>query len=88
MALKARECACGQRRSVVGGGNVVPAVVDQMAHKLSAIAEKHCRRRPLDQLRMWHDKIEAWILEQAGLIVREDSQGTSRDKQENAAGTD
>lgn len=25
------------------------------------------RRRPLDLLRMWHDKIEAWMLEQAGI---------------------
>jgi integrase len=36
-------------------------------HKPSAIAEKHYRRRPLDLLRMWHTKIEAWILEQAGI---------------------
>jgi integrase len=36
-------------------------------HKPSAIAEKHYRRRPLDLLRMWHAKIEAWILEQAGI---------------------
>jgi integrase len=38
-----------------------------MGHKPSAIAEKHYRRRPLDLLRMWHEKIEAWILEQAGI---------------------
>ncbi|WP_109016611.1 tyrosine-type recombinase/integrase [Novimethylophilus kurashikiensis] len=38
-----------------------------MGHKPSAIAEKHYRRRPLDLLRMWHIKIEAWILEQAGV---------------------
>lgn len=38
-----------------------------MGHKPSAIAEKHYRRRPLDLLRMWHAKIEAWILEQAGI---------------------
>lgn len=25
------------------------------------------RRRPLDLLRKWHVKIEAWILEQAGI---------------------
>ena len=37
-----------------------------MGHKPSAIAEKHYRR-PLDLLRMWHVKIEAWILEQAGI---------------------
>jgi len=38
-----------------------------MGHKPSALAEKHYRQRPLDLLRMWHDKIEAWILEQAGV---------------------
>lgn len=38
-----------------------------MGHKPSATAEKHYRRRPLDLLRMWHTKIESWILEQAGL---------------------
>ncbi len=36
-------------------------------HKPSALAEKHYRRRPLDLLRMWHTKIEGWILEQAGI---------------------
>lgn len=40
-------------------------VAQVMGHKPSAIAEKHYRRRPLDLLRMWHVKIEAWILEQA-----------------------
>ena len=40
-------------------------VAQIMGHKPSAIAEKHYRRRPLDLLRMWHIKIEAWILEQA-----------------------
>ncbi len=38
-----------------------------MGHSASALAEKHYRRRPLDLLRMWHDKIEAWMLEQAGI---------------------
>lgn len=42
-------------------------VAQIMGHKPSAIAEKHYRRRPLDLLRMWHIKIEAWILEQAGI---------------------
>lgn len=42
-------------------------VAQIMGHKPSAIAEKHYRRRPLDLLRMWHTKIEAWILEQAGI---------------------
>lgn len=36
-----------------------------MGHKPSAIAEKHYRVRPLDLLRMWHTKIEAWILQEA-----------------------
>ncbi|MCY1293027.1 Phage integrase family protein [compost metagenome] len=38
-----------------------------MGHKPSALAEKHYRRRPLDLLRAWHTKIEAWILGQAGI---------------------
>ena len=38
-----------------------------MGHKPSALAEKHYRRRPLDLLRKWHDQIEGWILDQAGL---------------------
>jgi integrase len=38
-----------------------------MGHKPSATAEKHYRQRPLDLLRMWHTKIEAWFLEQAGI---------------------
>lgn len=38
-----------------------------MGHKPSATAEKHYRQRPLDLLRMWHSKIEGWILDQAGI---------------------
>jgi hypothetical protein len=38
-----------------------------MGHSPSAIAEKHYRRSPLDLLRMWHIKIEGWVLEQAGI---------------------
>ena len=47
----------------------VPAgvVAQIMGHKPSAIAEKHYIKRALDLLRMWHVKIEAWILEQAGI---------------------
>lgn len=47
----------------------VPAgiVAQIQGHKPSATAEKHYRVRPLDLLRVWHDKIEAWILEQAGV---------------------
>lgn len=47
----------------------VPAgiVAQIQGHKPSATAEKHYRVRPLDLLRVWHDKIEAWILEQGGV---------------------
>lgn len=47
----------------------IPAgVVAQIqGHKPSATAEKHYKRRPLDLLRLHHEKIEAWILEQAGV---------------------
>jgi integrase len=47
----------------------VPAgVVAQIqGHKPSATAEKHYKRRPLDLLRVHHERIEAWILEQAGI---------------------
>ena len=36
-------------------------------HKPSGVREKNYIRRPLDLLRMWHVKIEAWMLEQAGI---------------------
>lgn len=36
-------------------------------HKPSATREKHYKKRPLDLLRMWHTKIEARVLEQAGI---------------------
>ena len=42
-------------------------VAQIMGHKPSALAEKHYRRRPLDLLRKWHEKIEIWILEQADI---------------------
>lgn len=47
----------------------VPAgVVAQIqGHKPSATAEKHYTVRPLDLLRLHHERIEAWILEQAGV---------------------
>lgn len=38
-----------------------------MGHVPSTIAEKHYRRRSIDLLRKWHEKIEAWILDQAGI---------------------
>ncbi len=45
----------------------VGIVAQIQGHKPSATAEKHYRVRPLDLLRMWHTKIESWILEQAGI---------------------
>ena len=42
-------------------------VAQVMGHKPSATAEKHYRRRPLDLLRQWHGKLEAWILDEAGI---------------------
>jgi integrase len=47
----------------------VPAgvVAQIMGHKPSATAEKHYKIRPLELLRMHHEKIEAWVLEQAGV---------------------
>jgi len=45
----------------------VGIVAQIQGHKPSATAEKHYRVRPLDLLRMWHTKIEGWVLEQAGI---------------------
>lgn len=47
----------------------IPAgVVAQIqGHKPSATAEKHYTVRPLELLRLHHERIEAWILEQAGV---------------------
>ena len=36
-------------------------------HAPQGVREQNYIRRPLDLLRMWHVKIEAWILEQAGV---------------------
>ncbi len=45
----------------------VGVVAQIMGHKPSATAEKHYTVRPLDLLRLWHGRIESWILEQAGI---------------------
>nr|WP_255631322.1 tyrosine-type recombinase/integrase [Caballeronia sp. dw_19] len=42
-------------------------VAQVMGHRPSATAERHYKIRPIDLLRMWHDKIEGWVLEQAGV---------------------
>ena len=46
----------------------VGVVAQIQGHKPSATAEKHYTVRPLDLLRVHHEKIEAWILEQAGVV--------------------
>lgn len=53
----------------------IPAgVVAQIqGHKPSATAEKHYKRRPLDLLRVHHERIETWILEQAGIAFDPDA---------------
>jgi integrase len=56
----------------------VGVVAQIMGHKPSAIAEKHYRRRPLDLLRMWHVKIEAWMLDQAGIELPKEEQAGLR----------
>lgn len=36
-------------------------------HAPQGVREQNYIRRPLDLLRVWHTKIEAWILEQASI---------------------
>lgn len=45
----------------------VGIVAQIMGHKPSAIAEKHYIQRELDLLSLWHVRIEAWILKEAGI---------------------
>ena len=42
-------------------------VAQLMGYKPSATAEKNYTVRPLDLLRVHHEKIEAWILKQVGI---------------------
>lgn len=46
----------------------VGVVAQIMGHKASATAEKHYTVRPLELLALHHTRIEAWILEQAGVV--------------------
>lgn len=50
-------------------------VAQIMGHKQSATAEKHYTVRPLDLLRVWHSRYEAWILEQAGIEFQQKQSG-------------
>ena len=45
-----------------------------MGHKPSAIAEKHYRQRPIDLLRKWHICIEQFILQEAVVVLPQQSQ--------------
>lgn len=58
----------------------IPAgvVAQIMGHKPSATAEKHYTVRPLDLLRVHHERIEAWILEQAGIEFAPDAATTGK----------
>ncbi|WP_241295248.1 tyrosine-type recombinase/integrase [Burkholderia stabilis] len=60
----------------------VGIVAQIQGHKPSAIVEKHYRRRSIDLLRKWHDKIETWMLEQAGIDFKpeQSSQTTLADE--------
>ena len=46
----------------------VGVVAQIQGHKPSATAEKHYTVRPLELLSLHHERIEAWILEQAGIV--------------------
>jgi len=46
----------------------VGVVAQIQGHKPSATAEKHYTVRPLELLRLHHEKIEAWILDHAGIV--------------------
>ena len=54
----------------------IPAgvVAQIMGHKPSATAERHYRVRPLDLLRVHHERIEAWMLEQAGVLFTQQTE--------------
>ena len=47
----------------------VGVVAQIQGHKPSATAEKHYTVRPLELLRLHHERIESWILEQAGIAL-------------------
>jgi intergrase/recombinase len=47
-------------------------VAQIMGHRPSAIAEKHYRCRSIDLLRLWHAKIESWMVGQAKIDGRID----------------
>lgn len=50
----------------------VGVIAQIQGHKPSAIAEKHYKRRPIDLLRMHHEKFETWMLQEAGVNWKEE----------------
>lgn len=54
----------------------VGVVAQIMGHKPSATAEKHYTIRPLDLLRVHHERIEVWILEQGGVTFNREQTGS------------
>ncbi len=50
-------------------------VAQIMGHAPNATAEKHYINRPLELLAVWHGKYEAWILEQAGIEIHQNTPG-------------
>lgn len=52
----------------------VGVVAQIMGHAPNATAEKHYKSRPLELLAIWHNKYEAWILEQAGVEFAQSEQ--------------
>lgn len=44
-------------------------------HAPQGVREQNYIRRPLDLLRMWHIKIESWMLEQAGIEFKPEEKG-------------
>ncbi len=56
----------------------VGIVAQIQGHKPSATAEKHYTVRPLELLALHHNRIEAWILEQAGIAFHGKEPGNLR----------
>jgi integrase len=63
----------GLRRSFISLSEwlEIPAgvVAQIVGHRPTATAEKHYIRRPVDLLRVHHQRIESWLLEQAGQVT-------------------
>lgn len=55
-----------------------PALVAQIQGHTSATAEKHYTVRPLELLALHHERIEAWILKQAGIVFDSAQPETSK----------